>query len=239
MDCTPMTVGANCRYKASDAKSVSGTGSRRYEYESRGRRPSSRPRSGTRVRLEGRSAVRAEVPGSGGSRVHMRSSHYPSHHETHTHHVFCSYMLESPRDRAHAPDGYAAASSLEERGAPARGRGVLTSEQTSVGTDATRTVIHPSSSLTQSFHPALAQRHDVTGEDTLSSRVAGKSYSSTLSVPAAEATCKFRGTNAALGRVWLQDPQRAKRYRHAPKGPRSRPFPPWSGCLPCCSLSQT
>lgn len=121
----------------------------------------------------------------------------------------------------------------------ARGRGVLTSEQTSVGTDATRTVIHPSSSLTQSFHHALAQRHDVTGEDTLSARVAGKSYSSTLSVPAAEATCKFRGTNAALGRVWLQDPQRAKRYRHAPKGPRPRPFPPWSGCLPCCRLSQT
>lgn len=28
-----------------------------------------------------------------------------------------AYMLESPRDRAHAPDGYAAASSLEERGA--------------------------------------------------------------------------------------------------------------------------
>lgn len=121
----------------------------------------------------------------------------------------------------------------------ARGRGVLTSEQTSVGTDATRTVIHPSSSLTQSFHHALAQRHDVTGEDTLSSRVAGKSYSSTLSVPAAEATCKFRGTNAALDTVWLQDPQRAKRYRHAPKGLRPRPFPPWSGCLPCCRLSQT
>jgi len=184
------------------------------------------PRSRVRVREE--SPVRA---------VHMRSSHYPSHHETHTHHV-CSYMLESPRDRAHAPDGYAAASSLEEQEAR-RGGGVLTSEQTSVGTDATRTVIHPLSSLTQSFHHALAQGHDVTGEDTLSARVAGKSYSSTLSVPAAEATCKFRGTNAALDTVWLQDPQRAKRYRHAPKGPRPRPFPPWSGCLPCCRLSQT
>jgi len=163
----------------------------------------------------------------------MRSSHYPSHHETHTHHV-CSYMLESPRDRAHAPDGYAAASSL---GSAARRATSVTNAR--VGTDATRTVIHPSSSLTQSFHHALAQRHDVTGEDTLSARVAGKSYSSTLSVPAAEATCKFRGTNAALDTVWLQDPQRAKRYRHAPKGLRPRPFPPWSGCLPCCRLSQT
>jgi hypothetical protein len=147
----------------------------------------------------------------------------------------CSNRLEIGH---HAPDGYAAASSLEERGAG--GAGVLDrlNKRLSEPTPHAR-FIHPSSSLTQSFHHALAQRHDVTGEDTLSARVAGKSYSSTLSVPAAEATCKFRGTNAALDTVWLQDPQRAKRYRHAPKGLRPRPFPPWSGCLPCCRLSQT
>jgi len=157
LDCTQMTVGANCRYKASDAKSVSGTGSRRYEYESRGRRP----RSGTRV-LE----ARPRIPAPPGRRqaartsafaahvraVHMRSSHYPSHHETHTHHV-CSYMLESPRDRAHAPDGYAAASSLEERGA---GRANTVSEQSNVCRNRRHTHGHTSLIISHSvFSPCL------------------------------------------------------------------------------------
>jgi len=182
-----------------------------------------------------------ESPHPAFGRYHMRSSHfeshYPSHHETHTHHV-CSYMLESPRDRAPRPRRVRCC--LLTGGARPGGAGVLDrlNKRLSEPTPHAR-FIHPSSSLTQSFHHALAQRHDVTGEDTLSARVAGKSYSSTLSVPAAEATCKFRGTNAALDTVWLQDPQRAKRYRHAPKGLRPRPFPPWSGCLPCCRLSQT
>ena len=58
LDCTQMTVGANCRYKASDAKSVSGTGSRRYEYESRGRRP----RSGTAHARPRRASASANPP---------------------------------------------------------------------------------------------------------------------------------------------------------------------------------
>jgi hypothetical protein len=151
-------------------------------------------------------------------------------HERHTHHVrICSYLLVyariARRSHTRAPGG-----NWRERGVN-KSRTRHTHGHTSL-------IISHSVFSPRTAH-ALAKRHDVTGEETLSARVAGKSYSSTLSVPAAEATCKFRGTNAALGRVWLQDPQRAKRYRHAPKGPRSRPFPPWSGCLPCCSLSQT
>jgi len=83
----------------------------------------------------------------------MRSSHYPSHHETHTHHV-CSYMLESPRDRAPRPRRVRCCLLT---GGARRGRGgrARPSEQTSVGTDATRTV-HTSLIISHSvFSPCL------------------------------------------------------------------------------------
>lgn len=231
-----MAVGANCCYKVAMPRRASilnlfKVGTYRDLMDLTG--ASDRKTNETR---NARNANRNDQPAR--TRIRLGRGHIIDH-ETHTHHVrICSYLLVSARicsnrpSIAHPPPEVTGGA----RAAPRR-------EQIS-NTPHARSRSHRSLIISHSvFSPrtahALAKRHDVTGEETLSARVAGKSYSSTLSVPAAEATCKFRGTNAALGRVWLQDPQRAKRYRHAPKGPRSRPFPPWSGCLPCCSLSQT